>query len=33
MVQELVDTYHLIEPLTDEQKEEYSDEIKRITNM
>jgi len=32
MVEELVDTYHPSEPLTDEQKKEYSDEIKRITN-
>lgn len=32
MVEELVDKYHPSEPLSDEQKKEYSDEIKRITN-
>ena len=30
LVEELVDTYHPSEPLTDEQKKEYSDEIVKI---
>lgn len=33
MVEELVDTYHPSEPLTDEQKKIYADEIKKITKI